>query len=405
MSLKAKLKRMEVHMKQEPLQEEPTKTATNAEKSAGNWHEFGLIPHHFEDQVCYIRETKHALDSTYGEKTFRQYQDDLLKWESTSFSHPLSSKGIPLKKLIFFDTETTGLSAGAGTQMFLLGFACFEEEEVVVRQYFLPSPDSESALYHYFLHDVGKLDHLVSFNGKAFDWPRLKTRHAYLRDTVPKLPQFGHYDLLHAARRLWKHSLPSCRLGVLEEEILGIKRSEDTPSHLIPLLYFDFVREQKLEFISSIFEHHEKDVLSLIALYSRLTEKITGWEEETSLDERLQLAKWAQANGAYPLAHDMFTNIINSGTSDENGLLEARYLRGHGLKKSQYYQKATVDFKECLLSERFRWQSAIELALMYEHYVKDINQAAHYAQLALSFAKNERERNDAIKRVERLNKK
>lgn len=34
------------------------------------------------------------------------------------------------------------------------------------------------------------------------------------------------------------------QLSVIEEEKLGIERNVDTPSHLVPLLYFDFVREQ-----------------------------------------------------------------------------------------------------------------------------------------------------------------
>ena len=46
---------------------------------------------------------------------------------------------------------------------------------------------------------------MVTYNGKAFDWPQVKTRHTLIREHVPKLPPFGHFDLYHAARRMWKH--------------------------------------------------------------------------------------------------------------------------------------------------------------------------------------------------------
>lgn len=403
MSLRAKLKRMEVHMKQE---ETPIVERNEANRSASkSWASLETVAHTFDEQVCYIREVRHSLDAQYGFKTFRAYRDGLYQWDCQSFSHPLSRRSVPINKLIFFDTETTGLSAGAGTQMFLLGFACFEEEEIVVRQYLLPSPDAESALYHYFLKDVGQLEHLVSFNGKAFDWPRLKTRHAYLRDTVPHLPQFGHFDLLHSARRMWKNELPSCKLSVIEEEKLGIERNADTPSHLVPLLYFDFVREQDPALIASVFEHHEQDVLSLIALYAQLTEKVINWEEQTSLNERLQLAKWHQRNGELEVATTMLTSGINAPQEQSSQKGEAYFYRGYAYKKKQLYEQAVADFKKVLKDETLRFKSANELALIYEHYLKDFTKAFTYANQALSFATIEKERLQALKRINRLKQK
>ncbi len=403
MSLKAKLKRMEVHMKQET---KPVIEQHEANHSTSkSWASLATVAHTFDEHVCYIREVRHSLDTQYGFKTFRTYRDDLMQWDNQSFSHPLSRRSVPINKLIFFDTETTGLSAGAGTQMFLLGFACFEEHEVVVRQYLLPSPDAESALYHFFLKDVGQLEHLVSFNGKAFDWPRLKTRHAYLRETVPQLPQFGHFDLLHSARRLWKNELPSCKLSILEEEKLGIRRDEDTPSHLVPLFYFDFVREQDPALIAIVFEHHEQDVLSLIALYAQITETVIKWEERTSLNERLELAKWHQLNGELEMATTMLTSSIHHLQEQGSAKAEAYFYRGYIFKKKKLYKQAIEDFKEALKVDTFRFKSAIELALMYEHYLKDFAKACTYANQALSYATVEKERLQALKRIHRLKRK
>ncbi|MCK9907287.1 ribonuclease H-like domain-containing protein, partial [Frankia sp. Cpl3] len=73
---------------------------------------------------------------------------------------------------------------------------------------------------------------LVTYNGKAFDWPQVKTRHTLLRDSVPELPIFGHFDLLHGARRLWKDELESCRLANIEREKLGSFRQDDVPGYM-----------------------------------------------------------------------------------------------------------------------------------------------------------------------------
>ncbi len=142
------------------------------------------------------------------------------------------------------------------------------------------------------------------------------------------------------------------QLSVIEEEKLGIERNVDTPSHLVPLLYFDFVREQDPGLIASVFEHHEQDVLSLIALYAQLTEKVINWEEQTSLNERLQLAKWHQRNGELEVATTMLTSGINAPQEQSSQKGEAYFYRGYAYKKKQLYEQAVADFKKKLLRMR-----------------------------------------------------
>ena len=52
---------------------------------------------------------------------------------------------IPVGKMLFLDTETTGLSGGTGTYVFMVGVAFFSEsaDELVVRQYFLSDVSAE----------------------------------------------------------------------------------------------------------------------------------------------------------------------------------------------------------------------------------------------------------------------
>ncbi len=133
---------------------------------------------------------------------------------------------------------------------------------MVVRQHILPQPGNEIPLYQSFLERIN-YDTLVTYNGKAFDWPQLKTQHTLIREHVPKLPEFGHFDLYHASRRLWKDKLERVKLSAVETDILGIKRTSDIPGYLAPMIYFDFIERKDPEILFGILKHNELDVLSL----------------------------------------------------------------------------------------------------------------------------------------------
>ncbi|WP_054712359.1 ribonuclease H-like domain-containing protein [Bacillus sp. JCM 19041] len=332
MSIKSKLKRFESHFTSHSKQELEIETNQKQIKDhAQTWAQIETYPHEFDSMICFIRENEYSFSDRHGDKTFAEMKEILNRWDTSNLTHPLSKKGLPLSKLIFFDTETTGLSSGAGTQMFLLGYASFTDTGIRVRQFLLSGPEAEPALYHFFLADVKRMDHLVSFNGKAFDWPRLKTRHAYLRDSVPTLPKFGHFDLLHGSRRLWKDTLPSCNLSTLESEMLAINRHDDTPSYLVPMLYFDFVREGDPAFIKSVLTHHEIDVLSLIALYAKLTETILGGSDHATDKEQYEIARWYESTGEKEQALELFTNV---GSNQSEWRYPARFKKSIFIKKT-----------------------------------------------------------------------
>ena len=80
----------------------------------------------------------------------------------------------------------------------------------------------------------------MSYNGKSYDLPLLKSR--FTLNRFPHLfVNMKHLDLLHIARRLWKESYPSCNLKTIEENILNRYRIEDIPGAFIPQAYFDYL--------------------------------------------------------------------------------------------------------------------------------------------------------------------
>jgi len=176
--------------------------------------------------------------------------------------------------VLCFDTETTGLSGGAGTVAFLVGWASLTPDPdggpvpwVEVRQWFLRDHPGEADLIEALDPHLAGARALVSFNGASFDLPLLRSRWALAGRPFPERP---HRDDLHPSRRLWKRVLDTCRLGRLEELILGLNRVDDVPGALVPALWYDYLRQGAgwdfLTPLEGVLRHHAQDVYSLLCL-------------------------------------------------------------------------------------------------------------------------------------------
>jgi uncharacterized protein len=405
MSLKNKLSRLKGHMQ---LPERPM-LETKAIELKEDWSYLNGQPRFLEEQWTIFREIEYPLDYKLGAHRFSELKEVVELWNEAGINHPLAPNGVNGEQLIFFDTETTGLGTGTGNTIFLLGYCHLEGDVVKVKQFFLPGPAHEAAMYYHFLEDVKDLSNLVTYNGKAFDWPQVRTRHTLVRDQVPKLPKFGHYDLLHASRRLWKETLPSCRLSIVEKEILNINRDGDTPGSLAPLLYFDYLREKDPKIIEGVLKHNEMDVLSLIVLYIQLSKKLLS-TVPTSMNETYEIARWFEKEKQIQRATDLYQQVARTNSNRQNDALLALGLL---LKK----EKKLEDAMDCflLIAEKngsTAVVACIELAKLYEHQFKDIGKALHYTTMAYHRQKQmarllkEKKLLDDVKlRMERLTKK
>ncbi|MCT8137970.1 ribonuclease H-like domain-containing protein [Anaerobacillus sp. CMMVII] len=407
MSLKSKLSRMKGHMQLSEKPERPQET-----KQTGDGQDWSSINGQLlflEEQWTVYRELEYPLNYQLGSHRFSELKEVVQLWNESGLTHPLATNGLSGDQLIFFDTETTGLGTGTGNTIFLLGYCHVEGDVVKVKQFFLPGPAHEAAMYYHFLHDVKDLSNLVTYNGKAFDWPQVKTRHTLVRDQVPHLPKFGHYDLLHASRRLWKDTLPSCRLSIVEKEILDINREGDTPGSLAPLLYFDYLREKDPTIIEGVLRHNEMDVLGLIVLYIKLSKKILNKTANT-FHETYEIARWFEKEKELKTAMSLYDYVAKSQSSRQN---EAIFALGMLLKKDKQLEEAIECF--VLLAEKETSASVkacIELAKIYEHQFKDLKKAIHYTELAYNrqkliarILKEKKLLDDLRVRIERLNKK
>src|SRR5919108_6515296 len=169
-------------------------------------------------------------------------------------------------RLLFLDTETTGLAGGTGTYAFLVGAGWTDADRFVVAQYFMRDLDEEPALLAALAPVLERAAALVTFNGGGFDVPLLETRFVLSRRRWPAL--LPHLDLLRPARRVWTACYDDCRLATLERAVLGLARESDVPGGLIPSLYFDWLRLRRASPLARVFAHNRDDVLSLAALLS-----------------------------------------------------------------------------------------------------------------------------------------
>lgn len=386
MSLKSKLNRMKKHLVSEDVKAEKIFTETSVDTSIipflDDWKAFDAKPYFFEDEYIFIREKIYPLNTVHGIYKLGVLNEIVSKWNCSNLEHPLSVSGLSASDLFFFDTETTGLGGGTGNTIFLLGYARVYEDKVVVKQLFLPGPSSEVALYHYFLSEVD-YNTLVTYNGKAFDWPQVKTRHTLIRNHVPKLPQFGHFDLLHASRRLWKTEYESLKLSIVENEILNIYRSSDTPGFMAPMIYFHYLEDQNPEGVFEIMKHNETDILTLITLYAHISNKILDPGGDSSPSERYEVARWLDSIGNREAAITNYENL-STETSDKSweskSALAALYKKENKMKKAVELWDELVVEKE--VPSKIRLQAAIELAKFCEHKQKDIQRALHYTNKA-----------------------
>ena len=200
----------------------------------------------------------------------------------------LSRDGTPPdpRRLLFLDTETTGLAGGTGTYAFLVGAGWIEDDRVVVVQHFMRDLDEEPALLAAVAPLLERASALVTFNGSGFDVPLLETRFILGRRRWPAaLP---HVDLMHPARRVWAARFVDCRLLTLEREVLGHLREQDVAGALIPSLYFEFLRRRHPAPLGPVFTHNRDDVLFLVALLGWLGHALGDGEPD--LDDGLDLA-------------------------------------------------------------------------------------------------------------------
>lgn len=185
---------------------------------------------------------------------------------------------IDLADALYLDTETSGLSGGAGTWVFLVGLGRFRGEAFEVWQGFLAEPADERELLAEAAERIRNASAVVSFFGKSFDRHRLEDK-MRIHGIEPPFAGRPHLDLYHPLRRLYRVELEDVRLKTVERELCGVEREDDLPGSRAPAAWFDFLHGRPHE-LEGVFRHNRDDVLSLVTLAAHLARTLL----ETRLD-------------------------------------------------------------------------------------------------------------------------
>jgi uncharacterized protein YprB with RNaseH-like and TPR domain len=295
-----------------------------------------------------------------------------------------------LRQAIFFDVETSGLSGGTGTYAFLVGVGFFAGDAFRARQFFMRDVTDEPAMLHLVGELLDRFDAVVSFNGRAFDVPLLNTRFTLARQP-PRLTRAPHLDLLKPSRRLWRRRLASCSLGSLEQEVLGIRRSEkDVPGWLVPRLYFDYIQTGDASELAGVFYHNLVDILSMVTLVARLGAVFDDPRVAKALDgvDLFSLGRWYERLGMTAEGEAAYRRALSKSLPAEIQQAVRRHLSF--LLKRQGRREEAVDIwlKVVENGGSGRGYAYVELAKHYEWHTGDLPAAAVVTRQAMALPEN-----------------
>lgn len=315
--------------------------------------------------------------------------------------------GVHPERWAFLDTETTGLAGGSGTYAFLIGVGRITRNGFVVRQFFMREYAEERSQLAALDEHLREFEVLITYNGKSYDQPLLETRYRLTRGKTP-FARMRHLDLLHGARRLWKLRMESCKLTHLEEQILGVWREGDLPGHLIPFVYFEYLREREATKLVPIFHHNAIDILTLACLTAivpaafRSTDCVSLARVGVRRGEELAgIARWLMNSGELEQALDMMKRSVDAGLPDRF-LFRALWDIANLEKKLGRPDASLRSLKELAgCRNEFRISALEELAKYYERKEPNLPLALEFTLQALEYGSSD----TLIRRRDRLRKK
>jgi len=296
---------------------------------------------------------------------------------------------IDLGRALFLDTETTGLAGGTGTFAFLVGVGAFNTENATfeVQQYFLRSPAEEPAMLHALAQRLDAHEAVVTFNGRGFDMPLLRSRFTLAR-MRPRLLDAPHLDLLMPARRVWRGRLESCALSSLEHHILNVQREQaDVPGFLIPEMYVRYVRTGDASEMPRVMYHNLLDILSMVSLSTRLITLFAATASptlDTGADDWLALGKWYDDLARTADAEAALRKCL-AARPDPSTRAAALFRLGVILKREGRRDEAVRVWEA--LSESKTWpgiQACVDLAKHYEWHTPNLERALAWTREALA---------------------
>lgn len=292
-----------------------------------------------------------------------------------------ATMGRAMSEAVFLDTETTGLSGGTGTIPFLVGVLWCRDGRLHLRQWLLHNPSAEAELLGCLCEVIEPSSTLVTYNGKAYDWPLLQTRFILNRVEAPAFRP--HLDLLHCARRIYRRRLGGVRLVQIEAQVLGRIRTGDIEGSEIPFVYWNYLRDGVAARLDPILEHNQNDLLALVAMLGTMVDHFTTPNQAQDPMDQLSLAQLAararDAERSLAFSDSVLARSDEPSVVAEAALLSAklRTARGEVASACEALLSAlrVIDGETLLTS-----QVHLALAKLYEHKLRQYDRALEHGR-------------------------
>jgi uncharacterized protein YprB with RNaseH-like and TPR domain len=331
---------------------------------------------------AFVIDERYPLDHLHGDTMLGAFLEQRAA-VAAQLAYDAALADVELSRCAFLDTETTGLSGGAGTLAFLVGLGVFQDATFCIRQFFLRDPDQEPALLAALSESMDDRQAIITFNGRGFDLPLLQTRYTLAR-MHPAWQALPHLDLLMPARRVWRDRLASRALSSLEVYILGVQRTQDdVPGHLIPQMYLDYLYTGDASNVPRVIYHNRQDILSMVTLAARLCSMFADPLANKALDpvELVSLAKWYEDLGMQALAE----RILHAALEREmhsTARASALARLGFVLKRQNRRQEAVTVWEQLAQADSYSVTAHVELAKYFEWHAGGLEQALAWTQAA-----------------------
>lgn len=290
-----------------------------------------------------------------------------------------------IRRCLFLDTETTGLSHGAGTVAFLVGVGYVDGNELAIEQYLMREYADEPELIDRLSSRMEGFDCVCTFNGRTFDMPLLEARFTMCR-MRDRWRDLENLDLLTPARRAWKLRLGSCRLATLEAEILGMPREDDLPGSEVPTRYFEFLKTGDESLLTDIVDHNRQDIATLATLLVKLCAVNDRPQALTDQRDLFSMGRSLERQGELGPARELYRISAIPRPVGTLAALSGERVAGMAnwrlyllCRKSRDWEGARDVLTQMLNRRQMQGAASLALSKLYEHHFRDYRRALEYA--------------------------
>lgn len=170
-------------------------------------------------------------------------QKKLSSWNTSSTLIKLHSEDS-----IFFDIETTGLSATSSC-IYLIGCMYKKENTLFTEQFFAETKEDEKDILEAFIRLLDNYQTLITFNGTRFDIPFIRSR-CMQHHISENFDNFSHIDIFKEIKNMKNFlKLPNYKQKTIET-FLGIEREDQYSGGELIAVYEEYLKSsypQKLQ--------------------------------------------------------------------------------------------------------------------------------------------------------------